>query len=226
MIMRYFITTSLCAAMALMTVPTWAQNAASPVSPATQAAQVRANQPASNPGIADDKTTGTSIRASQLTGMNIVNSSGDSVGKIHDIVIDSQSGQVQYVAVTYGGFLGFGDKLFAVPYEAFQYRVDPNDRNDHALVLNVTKEQMEGAQGFDQDNWPNFADQKFTADLDRRYRVERRGPAGRRGVDVNINRQGVDVDVNRPGVDVNRRGVDVDVNRRGVDVDVKTQPRN
>ena len=130
--------------------------------------------------------------------MNIVNSAGDDVGEVHDIVLDGQTGRVRYLAVTYGGFLGIGDKLFAVPYEAFQYQVDPNDADDHVFVLNVTKQQLEGAQGFDQDNWPNFADKTFTSDLDRRYRVERSDADGRRrGVGVRINRNGVDVDVDR-----------------------------
>ncbi len=134
----------------------------------------------------------------QLTGLDIVNSSGESVGKVYDIVLDGQTGRVRYLAVTYGGFLGFGDKLFAVPFEAFRYHVDPNDADNQAFVLDVTKQQLEGAQGFDKDNWPNFADTKFTGELERRYRVQRQDRDGqRRGIDVRINRDGVDVDVDR-----------------------------
>jgi len=127
-------------------------------------------------GKLDDKTKGASIRASQLMGQNIKNSNGDSVGEIKDLVIDA-SGKVRYAAVTYGGFLGLGSKLFAVPYEAFRVNQnpnDPNDRDDYVLTLNVTKEQLDGAQGFDTDRWPDFADTKFTQELDRRYKIDRR----------------------------------------------------
>ncbi len=113
------------------------------------------------------------------------------------MVLDSRTGRVRYAAVTYGGFLGLGDKLFAVPFEAIKTKADRQDAGEYVLVLNVTQAQLEGAQGFDQDNWPNMADKNFAMELDRRYGVDRmrdrkRGSAGN------------DVDVDRDGVDVNR----------------------
>ena len=155
-------------------------------------------------GTLDEVTSGSNIRASQLTGMNIQNEKGESVGEIHDLVVDANTGKIRYAAVTYGGFLGLGDKMFAVPFEAFQCKVDPDDRDEHILVLNVTQKQMEGAKGFDQAHWPNFADKTFTSELDKRYGVDRTHNADRhrvgrrdRDVDVNVNRNGVDVDVKR-----------------------------
>ena len=148
----------------------------------------------------DSKTSGTSVRASQLIGMNIENSSEKSVGEINDIVINSRTGEIQYVAVTYGGFLGLGNKMFAVPFEAFTVKRDPddpNDANDLVLVLNVTEKQLEGAKGFDEDHWPSFADESFTNGLYKRYGVKRRWADRRnRGIDVRVNRSGVEVDVN------------------------------
>lgn len=113
------------------------------------------------------------LRASQVIGMAIHNPQGDNVGSVTDVVIHAESGKVRYVAVTYGGFLGIGDKLFAVPYDAFKFKVDPNSTDKHVLVLDVTQKQMEGAQGFDQNHWPDFADRRFTDELDQRYRVKR-----------------------------------------------------
>jgi sporulation protein YlmC with PRC-barrel domain len=145
----------------------------------------------------DTTTAAGTVRASQLIGTNIQNSQGESVGEINDLVLDSKTGKIRFVAVTYGGFLGVGNKMFAVPFEAFQAKHDPDDPNDpddYVLVLNVTQQQLEGAQGFDEDHWPNFASRTFTEDLDRRYRIERR--TGRADdVDVNVDRNGVDVDV-------------------------------
>jgi sporulation protein YlmC with PRC-barrel domain len=133
-------------------------------------------------GRLDAKTHGSNIRVSQLLGANIQNSQGESVGEINDIVLDSQTGKVNYAAVTYGGFLGVGNKLFAVPFEAFRVQVDPselrdganiNEAHDYVLVLDVTQQQLEGQQGFDEDNWPNMADKQWAADLDKRYRIDR-----------------------------------------------------
>jgi sporulation protein YlmC with PRC-barrel domain len=143
----------------------------------------------------DSKTIGSVIRASELTGMNIESPEGESLGEINDLVLDVRTGKVQYAAVTYGGFLGIGDKMFAVPFEAFQWRRDKDDADDYHLVLTVTKQQMEGAVGFDQDRWPNFADENFTRDLDRRYNIDRRQRNRDRGVGVRVDGNGVDVDV-------------------------------
>ena len=189
--------------------------------------QVKGNQPAGNltPAILDEKTSGATFRASQLIGTNIQNDQGQNVGEINDLVLDANRGRVRYVAVTYGGFLGVGDKLFAVPFEAFKVRQDPNDADDYVLVLNVTQEQLKGAQGFDEDSWPDMADANWAQELDKRYNVQRgaRIPNQRRGVDVNVNRNGVDVDVNRDGVDVdvNRSGTAVDPNRKDRDVRIE-----
>jgi sporulation protein YlmC with PRC-barrel domain len=124
-------------------------------------------------GQVDDKTSGSMIRASELIGMNIQNSKSGEVGEVEDVVLDADTGQIKYIAVTYGGFLGLGDKLFAVPYEAFKARRNPDDRDEVVLMLDVTEQQLEGAQGFDQDNWPDFADAEFTSELDKRYGIER-----------------------------------------------------
>ena len=90
--------------------------------------------------------------------MDIKNSNGDDIGEVQDLVIDS-SGKVRYVAVQYGGFLGLGSKLFAVPFEAFKVRQDPDDPDDHddyVLTLDVTKEQLEGDQGFNRRHLARF----------------------------------------------------------------------
>ena len=115
----------------------------------------------------------------------------------------SNSGKIRYAAVTYGGFLGVGDKMFAVPWEAFSCKSEADDPDNYFLVLNVTESQLEGAKGFDQDNWPDFADTKFTGEIDQRYGVDRRNRRDRPGVNVDVDPRdgGVDVDVNRPDRD-------------------------
>jgi sporulation protein YlmC with PRC-barrel domain len=105
------------------------QNQANQTTPSDQNAQRNNARNEKDLSKLDDRTRGATIRASQLQGMNIQNSNGDSVGEINDLVIDS-SGKVRYVAVTYGGVLGVGSKMFAVPFEAFKVRQNPDDPND------------------------------------------------------------------------------------------------
>ncbi len=146
----------------------------------------------------DSKTGGPGIRASKLMGMKIQNSQKESVGQIKDIVVNPMSARIEYVAVTYGGFLGLGDKMFAVPMQAIKVQQDPDNRDRVILVLDVTKEQMNGAQGFDEANWPNFSDANFAGEIRRRYKVEDHwnGNANHEGkVDVNVGRDGIRVNV-------------------------------
>ncbi|QDV41069.1 PRC-barrel domain protein [Stieleria neptunia] len=154
---------------------------------ATNVNRERLQRRADDAGKLDQKTRGASIRVSQLMGYNIQNSQGESVGEIKDIVIDSRTGKVKYAAVTYGGFIGLGNKLFAVPFEAFKVQVDPDevgdddvDADDYVLVLDVTQQQLEGQEGFDEDNWPDMADKRWARELDKRYGVNRNEDAKER----------------------------------------------
>jgi hypothetical protein len=126
---------------------------------------------------ADQSRSMTKFRASALIGMNIRGASGDDdIGEINDIAI-GQDGSVAYVAVSFGGFLGLGDKLFAVPFEAIEFvREDPNDPDDddHFARIAVTEDELRNRQGFNEENWPEEADEGFLQSLPRRARqVER-----------------------------------------------------
>lgn len=115
---------------------------------------------------------GISIRASQVIGMHVINNDGKQLGSVADIVLDMRSGRVRYAALSFGGFLGVGDKLFAVPWRALQVRQNA-ETGDNMLVLNVSEEKLEKAPGFDQEHWPNFGDRAFTTGVDSYYGVDR-----------------------------------------------------
>ena len=79
-------------------------------------------------------------------------------------MIDPRSGRVAFAVVSFGGFLGMGEKLFAIPLSAFEY----NPARD-AYVLAVSTERLDAAPGFDADNWPSMADEKWSRDLHTYY---------------------------------------------------------
>ncbi|PQO35781.1 hypothetical protein C5Y96_09015 [Blastopirellula marina] len=161
------------------------------------APNVEAKKPVISADINSDKTTVDNAsqrtfaqRASQLQGMSIQNEAGKELGSVRDIVIDTDRGRVKYVAVSYGGFLGLGSKLFAVPFEAFEHRPATQDK-DAVLLLNLNEEMLRKAPGFDADHWPNMASKEFTQAIDKHY-ADREGgvniKAGPVHVDVNLNR--------------------------------------
>jgi sporulation protein YlmC with PRC-barrel domain len=104
------------------------------------------------------------LSATSLVGDQVVNASGDGLGKLEDIMIDTSTGKIEYGVLNFGGVLGVGNKLFAVPFDQFSV-----DTAKERLVLNIDKDILKDAPGFDKDNWPNFADQNFRNEVSSFY---------------------------------------------------------
>lgn len=104
------------------------------------------------------------LSASTVTGDEVVNRAGESLGRIEDVMLDLDRGRIAYAVLSFGGFLKMGNKLFAVPWNALE--LDPAQ---HRFMLDVPREKLEAAPGFDKDNWPDHADQSFMGDLYRYY---------------------------------------------------------
>lgn len=104
--------------------------------------------------------THNTCKASDVIGMNVRGLNGeDNIGSINDLVID-HDGRVKYAAVSFGGFLGMGDKLFAVPFESIDF-VKTDD--DAYARIDVTEETLKEKKGFNQDHWPTDADRSFSS---------------------------------------------------------------
>lgn len=88
-----------------------------------------------------------------LIGSPVTNPQHENLGKVEDLMIEPGSGRVAYGVLSFGGFLGMGDKLFAIPWNAMTY-----DRGRKTFLLNVNKESLKNAPGFDKSNWPNMSD--------------------------------------------------------------------
>ncbi|RSZ58814.1 PRC-barrel domain containing protein [Massilia atriviolacea] len=91
--------------------------------------------------------------ADTLIGDSVVNAQEDDLGEIKEIMLDMRSGQVAYAVLAFGGMLGLGEKLFAVPWQALHL-----DTVNKRFILNVEKERLKNAPGFDPDAWPDMSD--------------------------------------------------------------------
>ena len=109
------------------------------------------------------------LSSTSITGTNVTNQKGENLGEIKDLMIDTETGTVNYAVLSFGGFLGLGDKYFAIPFEAFSVNT-----TTEKFTLNVTKDRLENAPGFDKDNWPKTSDHKYWDSLYKHYGVERR----------------------------------------------------
>jgi sporulation protein YlmC with PRC-barrel domain len=109
-------------------------------------------------------------RTSKLVGADVENQQGEDLGDIKDIVLDSQ-GQIRYAVLAFGGFLGMGEKYFAVPWSALKPEVGQKAGDRERYVLNVDKERLRNAPGFDKNNWPNMADRSWGEQIHAFYGV-------------------------------------------------------
>ncbi len=104
------------------------------------------------------------IRLSQLVGKDVRNAQGEDLGDIKDVIVDVNNGRVHYVVLSFGGFLGMGNKLFAYPVRAFRLAADKDE-----LVLNVAKERLKDAPGFEADRYPDFEAAEYRGRVDRYF---------------------------------------------------------
>ncbi len=107
------------------------------------------------------------LSSSTLSGTNLHNASGDNICKVEDLMINVTTGDVDYAVVSFGGFLGMGKKLFALPLQAFTL-----DTKDEKLIFNESKERLEGAPGFDKEHWPSYADNKWSDEVHSYYGIQ------------------------------------------------------
>jgi len=108
--------------------------------------------------------------ANDLIGMKVISQDGENLGKIEDVVVHS-NGRDSYAVLSFGGWLGMGDKLFAMPWSVL-HNVEPDSAKkdtSHSLVLPLAKERFKTAPGFDKKNWPNMANADWTKDIDTFY---------------------------------------------------------
>jgi sporulation protein YlmC with PRC-barrel domain len=119
-----------------------------------------------------------SIPAKKLSGVNVESPSGEKLGEIEDVVIDLDSGKVAYAAVGVGGVLGLGEKLFAVPFGEFKLSHDKS--NNLVLALDISKDRLEKAPGFNKSHWPDFAGQDWRNQVDSYYHRSAARPGERK----------------------------------------------
>ena len=108
------------------------------------------------------------LSASSLIGTRVENPQGDNLGSIKEIMFDIPHGRIAYAVLDFGGFLGINNKLFAMPWAGFELNTARE-----VIVLDVPKEQLENAEGFDQDDWPDMSNPEFAARIYAYYGVER-----------------------------------------------------
>lgn len=104
--------------------------------------------------------------ANTLVGNDVYNRQDEDLGEIKEIMLDVLAGRISYAVLSYGGILGMGEKLFAVPWAALTL-----DTVNKRFTLDVSKDRLENAPGFDKNDWPNMSDETWAKDIHTYYRT-------------------------------------------------------
>ena len=107
------------------------------------------------------------LSASTLGGDRVVNSAGEDMGKIDEIMIDTVTGRVAYAVLSFGGFVGLGDKLFAIPWGRLSL-----DEDNKKFLLDIDKDTLKQAPGFDKNNWPDMTDRSWGSSIYEYYHTK------------------------------------------------------
>jgi hypothetical protein len=118
-------------------------------------------------------------RLSQLTGATLKNFDDEELGKVEDLVF--KEGNIQYVIVSVGGVMGFGNRLIPVPWGAVKARqgedADARDADvqdaGNEFYVDMKRDQFLRSPSFARDNWPTFTNPNLDATVDQYFQVNR-----------------------------------------------------
>jgi sporulation protein YlmC with PRC-barrel domain len=125
---------------------------------------------------ADEAHTAFHHRASKVIGAKVKNSKGEDLGKVEELVVDPGEGTIEYAVLSFGGFLGMGDKLFAIPFQLLKARVEGDGSQAH-FTFDMDKAKLEQAPGFPKNNWPDIHTSEWRSAIDKFFGVGQRDPS-------------------------------------------------
>ena len=171
------------------------------------------------------------VKVRDLIGVRVFNPSDENLGNIEDLVMDPASGKIRYAVLSFGGFLGMGDKLFAVPWDNLTLvtkgTTSAGTAKEDYYLLDVTNDALKNAPGFDKNNWPDFANADWSTDVDKFYTTRRAAAAD--GTQTGQTAPAEPVDRTNTGVNVRDRDstakTPVDQNENKADIAITANIR-
>ena len=115
----------------------------------------------------DTDETNRLISADKVQGTTVYNSSGEKLGTVEDVMIDKLSGKVAYAVMSFGGFLGMGEKYHPLPWSTLTYDTDLN-----GYSIPMSKEVLEKAPAYSRDEGIDLSDRQWGEQVHRYYNVD------------------------------------------------------
>ena len=116
--------------------------------------------------IARDET-GTLISANKVEGTAVFSTEGEKLGTVDTVMLDKRAGKVAYAVMSFGGFLGMGEKHHPLPWQTLTY-----DEDKHGYVVSVSKEQLKKAPTMSVGEYERLADKAYGESIYNYYGVQ------------------------------------------------------
>jgi sporulation protein YlmC with PRC-barrel domain len=103
------------------------------------------------------------VSSDDVEGKSVYNVRGEKLGSIDDLMIDKNSGRIQYAVMEFGGFLGMGKDRYPVPWGVLKYDVEKD-----GYIVPLDKKMLEGAPKYTDQDIPTY-DRSYAERVDRYY---------------------------------------------------------
>jgi hypothetical protein len=122
--------------------------------------------PASFTGGSAIDETARLISSDKVEGTAVFNRQDRRLGSVHNFMVDKVTGQVAYAIMSFGGFLGMGEKYHPLPWRVLTYETRLG-----GYVVDLDRGQLESAPVYDPAYYPNWADRSYGNRIDDYYGV-------------------------------------------------------
>lgn len=117
-----------------------------------------------------DNTAGRLIAASKVNGTSVYDTGGSKLGSIYDVMLDKPSGQASYAIMSFGGFLGMGEKYHPLPWNQLHY-----DVNLGGYMVNIDRDTLEDGPAYDSGDASMWDDTSWGSRVDDYYGARHTG---------------------------------------------------
>jgi len=100
------------------------------------------------------------VRVSKVLDQKVRTTADENLGEVEELVVDPKNARIAFLVVSTGGFLGMGEKMHAIPWEAARAKARTDKDNDE-LIVNVTKDRLTKAPEFKKDDWVRLNDPTY-----------------------------------------------------------------
>ena len=105
------------------------------------------------------------ISAEKVSGTEVYNPSGETLGEVRDVMLDKRSGRVAYAIMAFGGFVGIGRNYFPLPWSTLRY-----DTRKEGYVVDLSKDLLKAAPSYAAEKMPTW-DRGYESQIHDYYKV-------------------------------------------------------